>query len=457
MTTDFNIRALNSISRRRCLQVGALGMFGLTLPRLLRAEGANRGAARPPFNNARVRSCILIFYYGGPSHIDTWDMKPNAPAEVRGEFKPIATNVPGIQISEHQPHTAQVMDKVCLVRSMHHPMRNHNSAAVEALCGRTPLRGDLELLADDTLSFPCYGSALTNLLPEDHRELPHVALPHVMYNVVQLPGQTPGFLGSAYAPFQIDRDPNSPDFSTSALRLADGLNANRLDDRRRLMQLVDRDLAVDRGAPMDGYYERAFDLLQSENVRRGLDISSESPETRELYGRNRHGQSVLLARRMIESDVRFVTVFDGIHNGQDANWDSHASVFPRHRDHLLPPADKALAGLIQDLDQRGLLDTTLVVALGEFGRTPRINAAGGRDHWPDCFTVFMAGGGIKGGSIYGSSDQLGAYPETDPVTPGDLAATLFSCFGLDAKTEIHDITGRPYQLADGQPLDRIFT
>lgn len=427
------------------------------MPRLLQAEATQTtgGGHRAP----QIDSCILIFYYGGPSHLDMWDMKPDAPAEVRGEFQPIATTAPGIQLCEHMPLTAQVMDKVCLLRGMHHPMRNHNSAAAEALCGRTPISGDLELLADNALSFPCYGSLLTHQLRDSQIELPHVALPHVMHNVVKLPGQTAGFLGSAYEPFQIEADPNAPNFNVREVQLSAGMDGSRLKDRQSLVRTIDQRAALrneQAGRSMDVYYERAFELLRSETVRRALDISQESDGTRERYGRNRHGQSVLLGRRLVESGVRFVTVFNGIHNGQEANWDSHSSVFPRHRDHLIPPADRALAALIEDLDQRGRLESTLVVALGEFGRSPRINGAAGRDHWPDCYTVVMAGGGVKGGSVYGSSDAVGAYPETDAVTPGDLAATLFARFGLNPDDQIHDFTGRPYRLAEGRPLDAIF-
>jgi hypothetical protein len=441
------------VSRRRLLQIGGLGYLGLNLPGLLRAE-ANAGRKRSP----KVKACILIFYYGGPSHIDTWDPKPLAPGEVRGEFKPIATSVPGIHVCEHLPHSARVMHKVALVRSLHHPMRNHNAAAVEALCGRSPLKGDLELLADDANSFPCYGAALSYALPARPPVPAHVALPHVMYNVVMLPGQTAGFLGAAYNPVQVTRDPNAPDFRVTELELPADLTLNRLEDRRSLLRLVEHQVrAAERSAAAkDVHYARAFGLLGSEAVRRAFDIAREDSRTRDRYGRTTHGQSVLLARRLVEAGVRFVSVYDKVHNGQDANWDSHEAVFVRSRDHLLPPADRALAALVEDLDSRGLLDSTLVLALGEFGRTPKINRSAGRDHWPDCFTAVLAGGGVRGGWVYGSSDKIGAYPETDPVTPGDLAATIFGCFGLDAAAEVRDVGGRPYRLADGHMLHRLF-
>jgi hypothetical protein len=440
------------LDRRKLLQIGGLGAFGLSLAQL------EAGAAAAP---SRIRSCILIFYYGGPSHLDAWDMKPDAPAEIRGEFRPIETSAVGVRISEHLPRTARVMRDVAIIRSMHHPMRNHNSAAVEALCGRTPLSGDLELLADNSLSFPCYGSLLSWLDRNPGVELPHVALPHVMRNVVKLPGQTAGFLGSGYEPFQIESDPNAPNFDPGELTLPAGFSASRITNREALLGMVDQQLdraeRLQRANLLTIPYSRAFNLLRSQRVRQAFDVSLEPAAVRERYGLNKHGQSVLLARRLTEAGVRFVTVFDGVHNGQEANWDSHSAVFSRHRDHLLPPADRAFAALVEDLRQRGLLDETLVVAMGEFGRTPKINSSGGRDHWPDCYSVLLAGGGVKGGTVYGSSDAEGAYPASDPVRPGDLAATLFWCFGLDWKREVWDGLDRPYPAAEGAPIRALFS
>jgi uncharacterized protein DUF1501 len=447
-----NPQAAPPINRRCLLQVGALAGWGLSLTGL---EAAPADAAAPA-----IRSCILIFYYGGPSHLDTWDMKPEAPAEIRGEFRAIDTAAPGVRISEHMPRSARVMDRVALIRSMHHPMRNHNSAAVEALCGRQPLGGDLELLADTSQSFPCYGSVLTWLHGDRSLALPHVALPHVMQNVVKLPGQTAGFLGSTYEPYQVESDPNSAAFNPGQLTLPAALSVQRLENRDSLLRIIDRQFDLSermaRADLMRIPYSRAFALLRSERVRRAFDLAREPEPVRERYGRNRHGQSVLLARRLVEAGVRFVTVFDGISNGQDANWDSHQKVFSRHRDHLLPPADQAFAALVEDLDQRGLLEQTLVVAMGEFGRTPKINGDGGRDHWPDCYSVALAGGGVKGGFVYGASDAEGAYPAADPVSPGDLAATLFWRFGLDWSREMRDGTGRPFPAAEGEPIRKLF-
>ncbi len=401
-------------------------------------------------SGVRIRSCILIFYYGGPSHLDTLDPKPDAPAEVRGEYRTIATAVPGVRLCEHLPRTAQLLDRLALVRGLHHPMRNHNSAAAEALTGRTPPGGDQELLTDDPRGLPTLGSAVGYALGSRAHVLPYVALPYTMYNVVQLPGQTPGMLGGAYDRFQVDGDPSAPDFRITAL---DG-DAD-LSGRADLLRRLDVALLPGRAARAEVYRERALRLLASAEVRRLFDLSKEPRPLRERYGQHRLGQSLLLARRLAEGGVNFVAVFDGQTNGQDANWDSHENLFARHRQ-LIPPSDQALSALVEDLDARGLLDTTLVVALSEFGRTPRINKSGGRDHWPDCYTALLAGGGVTGGAVFGASDKIGAYPAADPVTPADLAATIYWRFGLDPATEIIDQTGRPFRLAEGEPIRKLF-
>lgn len=439
------------------MQIGGLGLMGLNLPGWFRASAL----AAPAAGRGPIKSCILVFFYGGPSHIDTYDMKLEAPAEVRGEFKPISTAVPGLQICEHLPRMARVMDRVALVRSMHHPMRNHNAAAVEALCGRTPLGGDQELLADDAQAFPCYGSMVHYLTRERAAELPSVALPHVMYNVVKLPGQIAGFLGPKYNPFHVQADPTAPTFRVNELELPAELPLARLEHRQSLVRLIDRQIAKGEQmaastGPMQAYYEKAFGLLSSPAVRQGFDIGQEAPATRDRYGRNVFGQSLLLARRLVEAEVPFVTVYDKVHNGQEANWDCHQKCFERHRDHLLPSADQGLSALIEDLEARGLLASTLIVALAEFGRTPKINTSAGRDHWPDCFTVLLSGGGVKGGHVHGASDKIGAYPATDAVSPGDLAATIYRRFGLDHETIVHDLNDRPWKAAEGTPLETLF-
>jgi hypothetical protein len=436
--------------RRRVLRIGGLGALGLSASGWLRAAGPDAAASR---GQSPIRTCILIFYYGGPSHLDTWDMKPGAPREVRGEFRPIATNVPGIHVSEHLPHSSRVVDRLAIVRSLHHPMTNHNAAAFAALSGRDPAKGDLELLSDDRGDPPCLGSVLSHALPRRPGLPTFVALPHVMFNVVKLPGQSAGFLGSAHEPFQVAADPSAPGFRPDELELPGDVPPQRLDRRASLLHLVDA--AMPR-QDLDGYRARAVDLVRSEPIRRAFRLDREDPRARDRYGRTKHGQALVLARRLVEAGVRFVAVYDHQANGQTANWDSHENVFPRHRDDLLPPADRGFAALIDDLTARGLLDSTLVVAMGEFGRTPRINGTAGRDHWPHCFSAVLAGGGVRGGMLYGSSDKLGARPEADGVTPGDLAATILWRFGLDPSAEVPGLDGRPYRLADGRPIRGLF-
>ncbi len=462
------------VPRRRLLQLGGAGGLGLSLGGLWRAQEAQAAAGREA-PAPRVRACILIFYYGGPSHLDTFDMKPDAPAEVRGEFRPIATTVPGLRVCEHLPRTARIMHKLAVVRSLHHANRLHDSASIETLTGRPPPQGDRELFAPAPQLFPSFGGALSYLRRGRRLAVQHASLPFVFHNVVDVPCQGAGFLGSAYEPFRVQVDPDARAYRADAVGLPDGLTADRLARRRELRAgLADR---RDGAAPLEGYYEKAFRLLGSDAVRRALDISREGPRTRDRYGyfptavavgegggggngaemgfaRHLRGQNLLLARRLVEAGVPFVNVYDFKQQGQ--NWDAHFKVFHQHKAHLLPAADQGLSALVEDLDQRGLLETTLVVALGEFGRTPRINKEGGRDHWPDCYSAVFAGGGVKGGFVWGASDRLGAYPASDPVTPADVAATIYWRFGIDPATEIHDAAGRPYRLSEGQPLRKLF-
>jgi hypothetical protein len=436
--------SLSPLSRRQLLWTGGLGLLGMGLaPATIRA-----GRPASPSRKS-IRSCILVFFYGGPSHFETFDPKPDAPAEVRGEYRTIATSVPGVRVGEYLPRTARLMDRLTLVRSLHHPMRNHNSAAAEALTGRTPAGGDQELLADDPRGIPSLGSAVGYSLGTRANVLPYVALPYTLYNVVQLPGQTPGLLGGAHDRFQVEADPSSPDFRVAAL------NGSDVSGRASLLNHLGHTELPGDAARANAYRDRALRLVASVEVRRMFDLSKEPPRLRERYGRHRLGQSLLLARRLVEGGVNFVAAFDGQRNGQDANWDSHEKLFARHRQ-LIPPADEAFSALIEDLESRGLLETTLVVAMGEFGRTPKINGTGGRDHWPDCYTAVLAGGGLRGGTVYGASDRVGAYPARDPVTPGDLAATIFWRFGIDPDTEVRDQTGRPFRLAEGRPLVPLF-
>ncbi|MEX0713164.1 MAG: DUF1501 domain-containing protein [Pirellulales bacterium] len=471
-----------AISRRRLLALGSAGCLGMSLPLLFRARAAQAEApAAPPA--ARIKSCIVIFYYGGPSQLETYDLKPDAPAEIRGEFKGISTSVPGLAISEHLPNMARVMHKVALVRSMHHEMRLHDAACVHTLTGRPPARGDGENFTppNESESFPCLGASYSYLNRRRRLPVAHAALPFVIHNVVPVPCQTGGFLGNAYNPFQINGDPDTLAYRADMLALPEGLTLDRIGRRGGLLRSIDAaggTAASQSALLMRAHYQKAFDLLESEAVRRALDIDLEDERARDRYGRpvagqsfldgptgengahlgigrTMRGQNLLVARRLVEAGVPFVNVYDFKQQGK--NWDTHTDNFNQHKDHLLPQADQALAALIEDLDERGLLDTTLVVALGEFGRTPRINEQAGRDHWPDCYTALLAGGGVRGGYVHGASDKFAAYPSRDPVTPGDLAATIFDCFGIDPATEIRDIGGRPFHVADGRPLRQLFT
>ncbi|MFQ5730502.1 MAG: DUF1501 domain-containing protein [Planctomycetaceae bacterium] len=456
-------------NRRRWMQRVGLGTFAGGLPGAA-AFGAD--SAKPAA--ARIRSYIFVFYYGGPSHLDTFDMKPDAPKEIRGGFQPVATSVPGLQICEHLPHLAKWMHKVALVRSVHHTNRLHDSAGTELFTGRQGPKGDREEFGPIPQFFPCHGAVVHYLSRHRPRDVHHAVLPWVFHNVVDVPCQGGGFLGSSFDPFLIGGDPKTTSFRADSLKRPPELSSARIAQRRRLLDTLDtgETATATPARRLAALYDRAYGLLESKRLHEALQIDKETDATRrryglggdgtrgggngagKAYGRNLRGQSLLLARRLVEAGIPFVNVNDFRQQGQ--NWDSHADNFGQNRKHLLPPADRALAALIGDLDERGLLESTLVVAAGEFGRTPRINKNAGRDHWPDCYTVLLAGGGISGGAIYGSSDTRGAYPDRNPVTPADLAATIYARFGLSPRTEVHDKSGRPWRIAEGRPLTRLF-
>ena len=458
-------------TRRQLLRASAGSGFGLSLSGLWRAQAlAETNAAA-----SKIRACVVVFYYGGPSHVDTYDLKPHAPADVRGEFQPIASSAPGVMVSEHLPRMAKVMHKVAVVRSVNHQNRLHDSASTEMLTGRQSPQGDREEFAPIPQFYPCVGSTCSYFWRERGLDVPHAALPFVFHNVVDVPCQGGGFLSSAFDPLQISVDVEKRAYRAGSLTPPDGRTFASVDDRRRLLSVLESELAANTSAERRWrlFYDKAYSLLGSETLRRALDLSAETQATRDRYGykpaeavngdtsqsamaegRPMRGQNLLIARRLVEAGVPFVNVFDFRQQGQ--NWDAHANNFFHHKNYLLPQTDQSLSALIEDLDQRGLLDSTLVVAMGEFGRTPRINANAGRDHWPDCYSVLLAGGGVKGGSVYGSSDRLGAYPETNPVSPADLTATIFWRFGIDPMTEIHDTTGRPHRISDGRPIRELF-
>ena len=407
-----------------------------------------------------------MFQFGGPSHVDTFDMKPEAPDGVRSHFETISTAIPGVRICEHLPETAKVMDQIALVRSVHHTMKNHNSAGYYALTGMAPPLDD-QRLRDLPDLYPAYGSVVDHLAPATNGMPTFVAYPYVIADGSVTPGQHASFLGKKHDPLLITEDPNAADFELPQLSLPENLSYDRLSRRRELQRLINAQTrmleysAVARG--LEQYYEKSLAMLTSPKVRKAFDLSEEPDELREAYGRTTYGQSCLLARRLVESGVKFVTVYfsKGI-GGQSTTsggWDTHGfnntrqyKILPKYH---LPITDRTLPTLLGDLHSRGLLDETLILWMGEFGRTPKINANISRDHWPLCYTVLMAGGGIQGGAIYGASDKYGAYPDRDPATLGDIAATMYWLLGIDPHTEITDRLNRPLPIARGNPISQI--
>jgi hypothetical protein len=453
-------------SRRTLLRVGGLGLLGLTMPKLLRA--ADLKPIYSPEKSLeriapRAKSIIFLYQFGGPSHIDMFDMKPNAPEGIRGPYKPMSSSADGIQVCERLPRVAKIMDKVTLIRSMTHTMKNHNSASYYALTGHAPPVDDIRL--KDTLDlFPAYGSVVSRLAPSSGEVPTSVAYPYLIRDGAVTPGQHASFLGKAHDPFFFSQDPNSPDFALPELSLPADMPIGRLEERRELQKVIDRQSRLlDRSAAakgLDDYYTKALAMLNSTKLRDAFNLSAESKELRDAYGRHTYGQSLLLSRRLVESGAKFITVYfsDSI-GGQSTTaggWDTHGFnntfMYPIIEKYHLPITEQTLPTLINDLDQRGLLDPTLVLWMGEFGRTPKLNSQTSRDHWPQCYTVLLAGGGVKKGFVYGASDKDGAYPAKDPVRPDDLAATLFYLLGIDPATEVKGLGDRPVLISEGKPV-----
>lgn len=463
------------VSRRELLRIGSLGIAGLSLPELLRAadqRGLRRGAAK---------SCLLFFLEGGPAHQDMWDMKPRAPREVRGEFQPIATSVPGIDVCDHLPLLAKQMHHLALVRSVHHKIVDHNAGAYYALTGRYPVAQGKLIVSESPENFPPFGSVLAKLRPLD--DLPEfVHLPEIMSNLgYDIPGERAGFLGAKYDPL-VAGDPSAPGYRIPGLTLPESMPEARLSLRRELLAQLDRApmSSIDESfaAGLDAHYQKAFSLLATQKTRDAFDLEREPVALRERYGLPDRvdrsvearkfgglphlGQCLLLARRLIESGVRLVTVCTG--RRIDQTWDGHREHFALLRKSLLPYFDRAFSTLLEDMSDRGLFDETLLVVMGEFGRTPRIgqktSSAGattaGRDHWPHCYTVLLGGAGIKPGAVYGSSDEFAAYPASYPVTPEDIAATIYYALGIDPETRIDDAMKRPHAVALGEPILPLF-
>jgi hypothetical protein len=403
--------------------------------------------------------------WGGPAQHDTWDMKPNAPEAIRGPFKPIATNVPGLDICEHFPLLAQRADRLAVIRSMTHGNLDHTQATHFLLTGQPPLPGN-----DPRADWPHYGAVLSQLKRGRDPLPPFVSMrPKVPGDVPRFVeesrGQFAGWLGKANDPLTIDANPNDGEYKVGDFALPAEISLRRLGDRRSLIRKLDRvvrsqDAAASLHA-MSRHYERAFDLLHSGVGQGAFRLDDEPDEVRDRYGRNPHGQSVLQARRLIERGVPLVTVYwpnEGIKN-VSVYWDTHSRNFVDLKERLMPASDQAFSALIDDLDARGLLDETLIVWTGEFGRTPRIGqgsgvgaGSDGRDHWSNVFTTVLAGAGIRGGTVYGASDAHAAYPSVNPVAPVDLAATVYHCLGVPADTILYDSTNRPHVICPGTPI-----
>jgi len=403
-----------------------LTALGLSLPALTRAADGT----------GRAKSCILVWLDGGPSHLETFDPKPDAPSEVRGPFKQIETRVPGLSVCELLPRTAAIADQVAVVRSVTSPLGEHGIANHYLLTGYQP---------SPVLDYPSYGAVTAHVRGGEHTLPPYVAIPETK------PTAGAGFLGAACRPFATGGDPAKPDFAVRDLEFFPGVTGARMDRRREFLAQLDR---FHRATDADPTLAQAYRLTTTPAAKKAFDLTDEPPALRARYGPRTIGQSCLLARRLVERGVPFVTV----HN---TGWDTHDGLVLRLKEGyagakigvgLVPTFDLAFAALVGDLRDRGLLDQTLVVAMGEFGRTPKLNAAGGRDHWPRVFSVVLAGGGVKGGQLVGASDRVGESPKDRPVTPADLARTIYTLLGIDPDRDLHTPDGRPVQVNRGGKL-----
>jgi uncharacterized protein (DUF1501 family) len=448
--------------RREFLQVGFSALAGIGLSALHPARAATGIEAQP--TAPRARSLILVFLTGGPSHIDTLDPKPDAPADIRGPFATITTKAPGLFLAEHLPLLAQRGDRLAVVRSLTHGHANHLNATHQILTGQPQPGAFFDKIAsrDD---YPCYASGLQAVAPRPDGLPTGVAFPtFLMEGPLVWPGQNAGFLGPRLDPWHIKQDPNDRAFRVDALTLPDGFTIERLRQRESLAQALDvwgeTAVAGAASAPFGSQHERARTLLASNRVARAFRIEEEPDAVRDRYGRHLFGQSLLLARRLVEAGVQVVQA----NMGRVQNWDTHDNNFDRLQKQLLPPLDQGVAALLDDLAASGLLDETLLVVAGEFGRTPRIgrgttnNNANptGRDHWPGAFSAAFAGAGVVGGRAIGASDKNGAYPAASPFTPADFAATIYQALGVPAEVELRDRLDRPVRIVTGRPIEALF-
>lgn len=442
------------LSRRQWLSGMGLGAVSALWADWLCAETS------VPLNQPRrARAVILIFNAGAPSHIDLWDPKPHASDDVRGVYRPISTTVPGIQFSELLPRMAARADKLAIVRSVYHSHTSHNSGMYWSIAGR-PYPIDNTLINPSPNDIPSFGTLTGWLAQRDGYagELPPYVItprPHCDSLVYITPGQFGGCLGSRFDPLVLNSDPNAADFRVPNLGLAEGMTSERFAGRRELLASLEkstRPIRSDRIGDIDVNRAKAMRLVLSSAARDAFDLSRESAATRERYGRHSWGQSHLLARRLVEAGVRFVTTV----NGPSITWDTHKDNFNLLKNKLVPPMEQAYAALLDDLHERGLLDTTLVVWMGDFGRTPIINKDAGRDHWPNCYSMVLAGGGIRGGQVVGESDKIGGSPAKRPIRPADIHATVFKALGYDNRAiTFHSTDGRPMPLSDGEPISEL--
>ena len=459
-------RLCDGLTRRDWLRVGGLGMLGLAAPNAaLARQPAPAADAGARFGKAK--SVILICLLGGPSQHDTWDPKPNAPREVQGPFNPIATNVPGIQVGELMPRTARHLDKCCVLRAVSTGDNAHSSSGYAMLTGRPHLPLNVEnALPGKPNDWPCFG-AIVKSLHRGKSTLPKaVTLPEHIWNdgFKSWPGQDAGFLGRNADPWLIHCDPTAAGFQIPGIGLPPEVPALRLDDRRRLLEQVNGHLdRIERGpavARFDDRSRQAFDLVHSAKGRQAFDLDQEPAALRDRYGRYRFGQSCLLARRLVEARVPLVQVnwvrMPEVKEPSQGGWDTHAKHNEIVKRHLMPLLDQTYSTLLEDLAVRGLLDETLVVWMGEFGRTPSFNANGVRDHWGHVFSVALAGGGVQGGRVVGASDGKGGHPKEGKVTPADLHATMLHSLGIAPDAEVHDTQGRPFAACTGEVIRQVF-
>ena len=425
----------DGMTRRNALRLGATGLFGgITLPSLLSLQ-AEAATEKP----AKAKSVIFFFLEGGPSHIDMWDLKPDAPSEIRGPYHQIATKTPGTQISNLLPHCAQITDKLTIMRSHSHRDNGHQTGRHRCLTGYPPSFGDGQASAVPFNElYPSIGSIVSRELGPRGAVPPYIEMPNPLG-----PGG-PGFYGAKYAPFTIETDPVQPDFKVRDLNLTEGIDDERFDLRRKLLEGANSlagSKVTGRAKTMSTYYEQALSMVTSPAAKEAFHIQSESQKVRDRYGMTSIGQCALLARRLVEAGTRFI----GIDHG---SWDTHFDNFTSHEKALVPPTDLALSALVTDLDERGMLDDTLIIMMGEMGRTPRINNNQGRDHWSQCQTVIFAGGGTKPGVI-GASDKTAAYPTTTPYGIHDLLRTMFHLMGIDSDKTYRTPLGRPVPIVKG--------